>query len=93
MSAWNRIAILVATSRARQDFTHFLSLPLNSPRIQEIFQDFRLRILQDCVGTRGLDETIFQNPGKLHLTVGLMALMGKMFIIFFLAVIYTETYL
>jgi hypothetical protein len=36
---------MVAAARARQDFTHFVSLPINSPDIQAAFQQFKTQVL------------------------------------------------
>lgn len=31
-------------------------------------------MLRECAGSRGIDETIFINPYKLHITMGVMCL-------------------
>jgi hypothetical protein len=36
---------MVAAARARQDFTHFVSLPINSPDIQAAFHQFKSQVL------------------------------------------------
>lgn len=75
-NACNRIDSIVASSRQRQGFTHFISLPVNHPDIQRSFERFQKSLLETC-GTdcRGLDETVFQTPTLLHLTIGTLALM------------------
>jgi hypothetical protein len=40
-----RIDVMVAAARARQDFTHFVSLPINSPDIQAEFLQFKSQVL------------------------------------------------
>jgi hypothetical protein len=40
-----RIDVMVAAARARQDFTHFVSLPVNSPDIQAAFHQFKSQVL------------------------------------------------
>ncbi len=39
-----RIDVMVAAARARQDFTHFVSLPINSPDIQAAFHQFKSQV-------------------------------------------------
>jgi hypothetical protein len=41
----HRIDVMVAAARARQDFTHFVSLPINSPDIQAAFHQFKAQVL------------------------------------------------
>jgi hypothetical protein len=40
-----RIDVMVEAARARQDFTHFVSLPINSPDIQAAFHQFKSQVL------------------------------------------------
>lgn len=76
--AWNRIQIIAESSRSKQDFTHFISLPLNQSMLKESFLELKRDILRECSGVRGLDESLFQAPEMLHVTLGVMALMGKL---------------
>ena len=41
----SRLDVIVASARARQPFTHFLSIPLNSPALQEAFLNFQEEVL------------------------------------------------
>ncbi|XP_035519375.1 activating signal cointegrator 1 complex subunit 1 [Morone saxatilis] len=75
-SAVTRVEVLVESFRKKQPFTHFLSLPLNDPKIQEGFLRFKDEVLQQCSQDHGVEGSIFQNPVKLHLTVGTMALLN-----------------
>lgn len=56
--------------------THFLSIPLNSPAIQERFQTFKTEVLSKFGETEKafIKEDLFQNPVKIHLTFGVMTL-------------------
>jgi len=70
----NRIDVMVASSRQKQPFTHFVSLPINQTHIQEAFMDFKKEVLETCCSQRGVEESIFQTRTLLHLTIGTMAL-------------------
>jgi 2'-5' RNA ligase len=64
--------------RGREDkdwveYTHFLSIPLNVPQVQEKLKDFKEQVL------KGKDadhwpESLFQVPEKVHLTMGMLSL-------------------
>ena len=58
--ACNRIDAIVESARQRQGFTHFISIPVNSPEMQEAFEKFKSEVLESCGNARGLDETVFQ---------------------------------
>lgn len=75
ISAKTRIDLIVDGARQREPFSHFLSIPINSQQIQESFSEFKTDVLRECDGDRGIDNTIFQKLEKLHLTIGIMALM------------------
>ncbi|XP_037547033.1 activating signal cointegrator 1 complex subunit 1 [Nematolebias whitei] len=75
-SAITRVEVLVESFRRKQPFTHFLSFPLNDPRVQEGFLRFKDEVLQQCSQDHGVEESIFQNAAKLHLTIGTLALLN-----------------
>ncbi|ESP05047.1 hypothetical protein LOTGIDRAFT_230082 [Lottia gigantea] len=77
VSAKTRIDVLVNSARNKQQFTHFLSIPVVSDAVIGGFEDFKIDVLRECDGDRGLDATIFQNPKKLHMTIGTMALLNE----------------
>ena len=86
LQACERIELMVESSRRKMGFTHFLSIPLNTARMQESFVDFRTKVLEHvgavsgvkvAVDERRIDETVFQTPSLLHLTIGVLALMGE----------------
>lgn len=77
ITACNRIDVMVGAARNRQDFTHFISLPVNSPELQASFQQFKSQVLETCSHCRGVEESIFQTSSLLHLTVGTLALLDE----------------
>ncbi|XP_036428351.1 activating signal cointegrator 1 complex subunit 1 [Colossoma macropomum] len=76
-SAVTRVEVLIESFRRKQPFTHFLSFALNHPQVQEGFQRFKEEVLEHCSQDLGVDESIFQNPAKLHLTIGTIALLNE----------------
>ncbi|BFZ00513.1 hypothetical protein BsWGS_03552 [Bradybaena similaris] len=76
ISAKTRIDVLIDSARQRQPFTHFLSIPINSDEVVMGFEDFKLKVLANFEGDRGLDSSLFQNPKKLHLTIGTLVLLS-----------------
>ncbi|XP_009097093.1 activating signal cointegrator 1 complex subunit 1 [Serinus canaria] len=77
VSARTRLEVLLDSFRRRQPFTHFLSLPLNQPAIQENFLHFKEEVLQKCSKDHGVSSSLFQNPAKLHLTIGTLVLLNE----------------
>lgn len=75
-SAVTRVEVLMESFRKKQPFTHFLSFPLNDSKIQEGFLRFKDEVMQQCSQDHGVEESIFQNPAKLHLTIGTLALLN-----------------
>ena len=68
---------LSITTSSFKEFTHFLSIPINTAEMRSAFASFRGEVLEDCGDERGVDCTVFQHEGMLHLTIGTMALMGE----------------
>ncbi|KAM3913762.1 activating signal cointegrator 1 complex subunit 1 [Leptodactylus fuscus] len=77
ISARTRIELLAETFRKKQPFTHFLSFALNHPEIQERFLQFKEDVLSKCFKDHGIESSIFQNPAKLHLTIGTLVLLNE----------------
>ncbi|XP_078613187.1 activating signal cointegrator 1 complex subunit 1-like [Branchiostoma floridae x Branchiostoma japonicum] len=75
MSAMRRVQILADSGRAKLPFTHFLSFPLTATPIKKGFQEFKSNVLSECGQDQGIDESIFQNPDKLHLTLTTLVLL------------------
>ncbi|KAK6631955.1 hypothetical protein RUM44_006985 [Polyplax serrata] len=68
------IDAVVSSSRQKLTFTHFVSVPTNSDEIKRNFMNFKEEILRYFGNDRGVDESIFQNPNKLHLTISTLVL-------------------
>ncbi|MGH0150912.1 UNVERIFIED_CONTAM: hypothetical protein FKN15_050390 [Acipenser sinensis] len=77
ISACTRIEVLMESFRMKQPFTHFLSFALNQPEIQERYLQFKEEVLKNCSQDNGVDGSIFQNPAKLHLTIGTLSLLNE----------------
>ncbi|KAK3576538.1 hypothetical protein CHS0354_018044 [Potamilus streckersoni] len=77
LSAKTRIDLLTNSARQKEQFTHFLSIPVTSANIKVAMEDFKMDVLVQCDGDRGLDQTIFQNPDKLHLTLATLVLLNE----------------
>ena len=76
VTARRRINLLIAASRKRLTYTHFLSIPLNEGHVIMKFNMFKNDVLTNSGKTsKGVDETIFQIPSKLHLTIGVLTLL------------------
>ncbi|KAI8772425.1 activating signal cointegrator 1 complex subunit 1-like [Biomphalaria glabrata] len=76
ISAKTRIDVLVDSVRQRQPFTHFLSIPVCTEHICKRFEDFKAEVLEKFSGDRGFDASLFQNPKRLHLTLGTLVLLS-----------------
>ncbi|CAL1545826.1 unnamed protein product [Lymnaea stagnalis] len=76
VSAKTRIDVLIDSARQHQPFTHFLSIPVTSPDVIERFQFFKAEVLDRFSGEKGVDESLFQNPKRLHLTLGTLVLLN-----------------
>ncbi|KAM5237374.1 activating signal cointegrator 1 complex subunit 1 isoform 2-T2 [Ctenodactylus gundi] len=77
VSARTRIDVLLDTFRRKQPFTHFLAFFLNEVEVQEGFLKFQEEVLEKCSKDRGVDNSIFQNSKKLHLTIGMLVLLSE----------------
>ncbi|XP_055631759.1 activating signal cointegrator 1 complex subunit 1 [Toxorhynchites rutilus septentrionalis] len=72
-----RIELIVLGARTKQQFTHFLSVPLNSSEIKTNYSRFREKVLTELPSLFQLDESLFQRVDKLHLTLCTMSLMDN----------------
>ncbi|XP_022820913.1 activating signal cointegrator 1 complex subunit 1 isoform X1 [Spodoptera litura] len=75
-AARRRINMIVVSSRMKQKYTHFISIPMNHTDVQKRFEEFKESVMRECPG-RGLDSSLFIQPSKLHLTIGVMCLMDN----------------
>ncbi|XP_051153858.1 activating signal cointegrator 1 complex subunit 1 isoform X2 [Leptopilina boulardi] len=78
ISARNRIDLLVESSRKKVQFTHFLSIPLTDKNIIDAFREFKNDVIHKTgKGARRVNEKIFQNEERLHLTLDVLKLMDE----------------
>lgn len=75
-AARRRIDLLVSEARNKQNFTHFVCVPIVQSSIKQSFDKFKAAI-KAGPPIFGLDEAMFQNADKLHLTIGMLALMDN----------------
>jgi len=80
-SARTRIEIIIDRNRQMQSFTHFLSIPIcqssSSNNLKEKYEEFKKNVLEQCSNERGITNELFQQPTKLHLTIGTFVLLSK----------------
>lgn len=76
ISAKNRLDLIMIAGRAKQQFTHFLSLSFATDEIKSNFLKFKEQVLNDS-DIHGIDESLFQKPDKLHLTLVLLVLLDN----------------
>ena len=88
-TACSRILLIIESARSKLGPTHFISIPLNSAAMQKAFLDFKEDVLrlegkvdhdngQLAQSSRRVEESVFQAPSLLHLTIGTLALMGEL---------------
>ena len=75
-SCRNRIFILVSTVRHQKSFTHLLTFPLHFDNFKLKLNEFKERVVRECSQERGVDEIIFINQHKLHLTICTLTLIS-----------------
>lgn len=73
-SARRRIELIVLSSRSKQPSTHFLCVPIVNQEIKQNYMKFMNDILNGP-SIYGLDKSLFQDPNKLHVTIGTLCLM------------------
>ena len=61
--------MLINAARHQKPFTHLVTFPLVFADLKTKFQEFRKEVLKKCQDDRGVDDSLFQNPNKLHLTI------------------------
>ncbi|XP_065179520.1 activating signal cointegrator 1 complex subunit 1-like [Sycon ciliatum] len=77
-SACGRLHVLAVKGRRLAEWTHLLCIPLKGVvTVVENFDTFRKAFLQSSGKMRGVDPSIFQNPLKLHLTLGTLKLLSQ----------------
>ncbi|XP_022914170.2 activating signal cointegrator 1 complex subunit 1-like [Onthophagus taurus] len=73
-SARLRINLIVLQMREKHQVTHFLSIPLVSDQINKNFEIFKSKLMSGPP-LRGVEESIFISPQKLHLTLATFVLL------------------
>ena len=72
LSAKQRIEILVWSNRNKEGITHFIGIAINKEQqVIEKFEDFKSQVLRDF---KDIDEQLFQESFKLHLTLPVLYL-------------------
>ncbi|KAF2356937.1 K domain type 1, partial [Trinorchestia longiramus] len=72
-----KVELLVEQARRKQPLTHFVSIPIAAPHTQQRFLQFKEAVLEQCSTSIGVCEELFQHPARLHLTLGVMALVDE----------------
>uniref|UniRef100_F1KX24 Activating signal cointegrator 1 complex subunit 1 n=1 Tax=Ascaris suum TaxID=6253 RepID=F1KX24_ASCSU len=74
----DRIESLIVETRKRASYTHFVSLPMNHADIQTAFTQFAELVQNDDELPASCREpAVFQEAGKLHLTVVMLSLLDE----------------
>lgn len=68
-SCRNRVLVIINAARHQKPFTHLITFPLIHPNLRTKFEEFKRDVLRTCQDDRGVDDSIFQNSKKLHLTI------------------------
>ena len=77
-SALTRIQLTMDRGRAKEPFTHFVSIPVVNVEVLERFEVFKESVLSmGFAKSRRIDEQLFQKPQKLHITIATLALLSK----------------
>lgn len=74
LSAKQRIEVIVWSNRSKEGITHFLGIPLNVENVMEKFEDFERRVKALIPS---IDEELFQNPIRLHVTLPVFYLFSE----------------
>jgi activating signal cointegrator complex subunit 1 len=77
ISCRNRIILIISSARLRKPFTHILTLPLIADEMKLKFTDFKNKVLDKFSKDRGVDESIFLNVDRLHITICIAILNDK----------------
>ncbi|CAG9863365.1 unnamed protein product [Phyllotreta striolata] len=74
-SARTQISIIVTQRKDKLPISHFVSIPVSSNEIRMKLNEFKTVVLKDP--SRGVAESLFQNPEKLHLTISTLTLVDE----------------
>lgn len=76
-AAITRIQLLLSEKRWKETFQHFISIPLTSESIKDGFEQFKAQVLQKYGDDKGVEERLFQDKNKIHLTIGSLVLLDN----------------
>lgn len=76
-AAVTRIQLLLSEKRWKEPFQHFVSIPLTSECIKDGFNKFKTQVLHGCGNDKGVEERLFQDKNKIHLTIGALVLLDN----------------
>lgn len=77
ISCRNRLELMIQTARNQKPFTHLITFPLKFEQLKHKFKEFIDLVLANCSQDRGVHETIFQLPNKLHLTINICTILSE----------------
>ena len=66
--------VLLNSKKQSTSFTHLITLPFNNSLFVDSFNLFKNDVLLKFSHCNGVDEFLFQNPKKLHLTISVLSL-------------------
>jgi len=75
IAARAKINTIFEMNRREAPSAHFLNIQLSSIKLSETFEEFKKRVLK--MNLRGIDESLFQYPERLHLTLSLMTFLNN----------------
>ena len=73
-SAKRRIEVIAWSNRQNEEPTHFIGIALSSDVTQQKVAEFKHDVLHTCANSEGVEESIFQMPIKMHLTLSMLRL-------------------
>uniref|UniRef100_A0A2S2PIA6 Activating signal cointegrator 1 complex subunit 1 n=1 Tax=Schizaphis graminum TaxID=13262 RepID=A0A2S2PIA6_SCHGA len=69
ITAKSKIDAIIKRGRLKQSMTHFVSLPMVNSIVIDNYLAFKKMVLDECGQCHGVNELLFQNQFKLHLTI------------------------
>ena len=77
ISCKNRLFLIVANARQKQQFNHLITFPLTFDEFKKRLRCFKEEVVKTCSSDRGINESVFVNQNKVHLTLGILVLMDN----------------
>lgn len=72
-----KINEMIVSMRQKLSFTHLITVPFNNEVMRQQFCQFKDQVLTEFKDCEGIDENLFQNPSKLHLTFCVLVLLNQ----------------